>query len=199
MNITYGHTGRFATLSILLFLGISLSGCATIRSGSHYDESAAFDHYRTYSWIADQPLIVGTGEKPPISPLTQKKIVDAIEAELARNGFVLAQNRESADFALSYTVGTRERIESTSYPHAYQGAWGWHLYGRYYYDTEVVHRTYTEGTLGVDVFDGKTKQPVWHGWASKTVSTSDRNNPKPSIEKAVSAIFEGFPPGSKGE
>ncbi len=75
MNITYGHTRRFATLSILLFLGTSLSGCATIKSGSHYDESATYDHYRTYSWIADQPLIVGAGDKPTISPLTEKKIL----------------------------------------------------------------------------------------------------------------------------
>ena len=199
MSTAIDQTRQFATFFTLLILGISLSGCATIKSGSHHDESAAYGHYRTYSWIADQPMIVGTGQKPAVSPLTQRKIVDAIEAELERKGFVHAQNRGSADFALSYTVGTRERIESTSYPNAYQGPWGWHLYGRYYYDTEVVHRSYTEGTLGVDVFDGKTKQPVWHGWASKTVSTSDRTDPAPSIEKAVAAIFADFPPGSKDE
>ncbi len=199
MSMVFDQSKRFAALSILLILGISLSGCATLRSGSHYDQSATYDHYRTFSWIADQPLIVGTGDGPPISPLSQKKIVTAIEAELTRKGFVYTPNRESADFALSYTVGTRERIESTSYPSAYQGPWGWHLYGRYYYDTEVVHRTYTEGTLGVDVFDGRTKQPVWHGWASKTISTSDRKDPAPSIEKAVTAIFKDFPPGTKGE
>ncbi len=74
---------------------------------------------------------------------------------------------DQADFVVAYTVGTREKIVSTSYPTTYQGDWGWHLYGRYYYQTEVEHRTYTEGTLGIDIFDGKSKEPVWHGWASK--------------------------------
>ncbi len=181
-----------------LLLGLSLSGCATIQSGSHHDESATFDGYRTFSWMSEDPMIVGAGEGPPVSPLTQKKIVNAIDGELTRKGFVYTASREAADFVLSYTVGTRERIEASSYPSAYRGSWGWHLYGRYYYETEYVHRTYTEGTLGVDIFDGKTKQPVWHGWASKTISTSDRKNPAPSIDKAVMAIFEDFPPGTKG-
>ncbi len=191
VNATRKHRLR---LALFLLLGLFLNGCATMTSGSHHDETASFDRYRSFSWIGDEPLIVGAGDSLPVSPLTQKKIVDAIEGELTRKGFVYTANRETADFVLSYTVGTRERIEATSYPSAYQGTWGWHLYGRYYYETEVVHRTYTEGTLGVDVFDGKTKQPVWHGWASKTISTSDRKDPSPSIEKAVSALFAQFPP-----
>jgi len=184
-------TSRFA---ILALLGLFLSGCATINSGSHHDESVSFDRYRTFSWIADQPLIVGSGERSSASPLTQKKIADAITGELTRKGFVYTANPETADFVLSYTVGTRDRIEVTSYPGVYQGAWGGRLYGRYYYDVEVEHRMYTDGTLGVDVFDGKTKQPVWHGWATKTISSADRQDPAPSIDKAVTELFADFPP-----
>ncbi len=177
-----------------LVLSLFLSGCATIKSGSHHDESASFNHYKTFSWIADQPLIVGAGERPGVSPLTQKKIADAIKGELTRKGFVYSANPNTADFVLSYTVGTRDRIEMTSYPSVYQGAWGGRLYGRYYYDMEVEHRMFTDGTLGVDVFDGKTKQPVWHGWATKTISVSDRQDPAPAIDKAVAALFGNFPP-----
>ena len=187
---TRDHSLRFTTF---LLLGLMLSGCATIKTGSHHDEAASFEGYRTFTWIADNPMIVGQGDSPSVSPLTQKKIVDAIEEELTRKGFILTNNRDNADFALAYTVGTRERIEATSYPTAYRGAWGWHLYGRYYYETEVVHRMYTDGTLGVDVFDGKTKQPVWHGWATKTISASDRQDPSPSIDKAVTAPFSSRP------
>lgn len=187
---------RLRILVALLSLGLILSGCATIKTGSHFDEAATFDGYRTFSWISDDPMIVGAGEGPFVSPLTQKKIVNAIAGELTRKGFVYTANRDKADFVLSYTVGTRERIEASSYPSAYQGAWGWHLYGRYYYETEVVHRMYTEGTLGVDIFDGKTKQPVWHGWATKTISSADRQDPTPSINKAVAGLFAAFPPTS---
>ena len=180
-----------------LLLTLLLSSCATIKTGSHRDETASFEGYRTFSWIAENPIIVGQGASASISPLTQKKIMDTIVGELTRKGFMYTQNRNEADFVLAYTVGTRERIEATSYPSAYRGAWGWHLYGRHYYDIEVEHRMYTEGTLGVDVFDGKTKQPVWHGWASKTISTSDRQDPAPSIAKAVTALFANYPPGGR--
>lgn len=178
----------------LILLGLSLSGCATIQTGSHHDETASFENYRTFSWIADNPMIVGAGESAFASPLTQKKIASTIAAELTRKGFVYTADRDAADFVVAYTVGTRNRIEAHSYPVGYQGTWGWHLYGRYYYDTEVVHSMYTEGTLGVDIFDGKTRQPVWHGWATKTISKADRQNPAPSIDKAVAGLFAIFPP-----
>jgi hypothetical protein len=183
-------------ITILVLGTLVLSGCATIRTGSHQDESAAFSDYSTFAWIADNPLILGAERKPPISPLTQKKIVQAIKSELSRKGFTYTADADQADFVVSYTVGTREKIDETSYPVAYRGPWGWHMYGRYYYRTEVVHRTYTEGTLGIDIFDGKTKQPVWHGWASKTVTGADREDPSPAIRKAVAAIIKRFPPGN---
>lgn len=180
------------SVAIILLSAVLLTGCTTIRTGAHKDESVSFSQYKTFAWIADDPLIQGAGQQTRISPLSRKKIVQAIKQELNAKGFTHLPNADQADFVVSYTVGTRERIDVTSYPHAYRGDWGWHLYGRDYYRTEVVHRSYTEGTLGIDIFDGATKQPVWHGWASKTISSADRENPSPSIQKAVAAIMERF-------
>jgi len=179
---------------VILATGAILSGCATIKSGSHHDESVAFTDYSTFTWIAENPLILGAGDQPSISPLSQKKIVQAIENELSRKGFTYTADADDADFVVSYTVGTRERIDERSYPVAYRGIWDWHKYGRYYYQTEVVHRVYTEGTLGIDIFDGRSKQPVWHGWARKSVASADRDDPAPVIKKAVAAIIKRFPP-----
>ncbi len=183
------------SIATLVFAAL-LSSCVTIKTGSHHDESATFADYSTFAWIADNPLILGTGDRSTISPLSQKKIVQAIEDELSLKGFTYIADPDEADFVVSYTVGTREKIDETSYPVAYRGIWGWHMYGHYYYQTEVVHRKYTEGTLGIDVFDGNTKQPVWHGWASKSVTSADREDPSPVIQKAVAAIIKRFPPGN---
>lgn len=194
MNNTTRLLARWQLLAAIATLSLLLGACATVKTGSHSDENASFTHYQSFSWISVDPLITGAGGGPAISELTKKKIVSAVETELRGKGFTQAASRDSADFVLSYTIGTRERIEASSYPSPYRGAWGWHLYGRYYFDTEVVHRMYTEGTLGIDIFDGKTKQPVWHGWATKTISTSDRRDPTESINEAVRALFAGFPP-----
>jgi hypothetical protein len=195
--ITISRTiGRGRAVAALIFAGAFLSGCSTMESGAHHDELASFANYQTFAWVTDNPLILGDGEQSSISPLARKEIIRSIEDELSRKGFSYVENREQADFVLAYTVGTREKIVATSYPTAYRGAWGWHLYGHYYYQTEVVHRTYTEGTLGIDIFDGRTKEPVWHGWASKTVTSADRENPTPAIQEAVAEIIKRFPPAN---
>lgn len=194
MNRVRSINPRWRTVAAILIFGALLSACATVRSGAHHDESVSFDNYQSFAWIAENPLIVGDGDRTTISPLTRKTIAQSIEEELVRKGFRFVENPEQADFVVAYTVGTREKIVSTSYPSAYGGPWGWHMYGHYYYQTEVVHRSYTEGTLGIDIFDGKSKQPVWHGWASKSVTSADRNNPSPVIQDAVAAIIKRFPP-----
>ena len=194
MNINNVFKSRLQTVVVLILVGAFLSGCATIRSGAHHDESASFDDYQSFAWIADDPLILGGGSDQPISALAKKEITQSIENELIAKGFVYQQDPDQADFVVAYTVGTRDRIVATSYPMAYRGVWGWHLYGSYYYQTEVEHRTYTEGTLGIDIFDGKSNEPVWHGWASKSVTSADRNDPSPAILKAVAAIIKRFPP-----
>jgi hypothetical protein len=194
MNTASASNRNWRTYGALILIGAFVTGCATVKSGAHHDEFASFGNYQSFAWIADKPLILGDGDQPSISPLAEKKIVQAINDELTGKGFTYSENPDQADFVVAYTVGTREKIVATSYPTAYRGRWGWHLYGRYYYQTEVVHRTYTEGTLGIDIFDGKTKKPVWHGWASKTVTSADRNDPSPAIEEAVAEIIKRFPP-----
>ncbi len=194
MNIVNVFNLRWQNLVTVFLLGVFLTGCATVKSGAHHDELASFDDYQSFAWIADNPLILGDSDQPPISPLARKEIVQSIKDELTGKGFNYLQNADQADFVVAYTVGTREKIVATSYPTTYRGAWGWHLYGHYYYRTEVEHRTYTEGTLGIDIFDGKSKEPVWHGWASKSVTSADRNDPSPAIQKAVAAIIKRFPP-----
>ena len=186
-----GRKSKIVTTALLV--GVLLTGCATIKVGHHQDESVSLDFYQSFSWITDDPLILGAGDGAKISPLAKKKIVDSIAATIRDKGYTYTADRSKADFIVSYTIGTREKIDASSYPHDYTGEWSWHLHGRGYYSTEVVHRYYTEGTLGIDIFDGKTKEPVWHGWASKTISSSDRADPSPAIKKAVEGVLALFP------
>jgi hypothetical protein len=179
----------FGLLSI-----IALQGCETIDSGSHYDETNNFGEYETFSWIDDKPFIQGEGRTAvPVSPLTQTKIERAIQAELEQKGYSFAEDRDDADFVIAYTVGTRDEITVDSYPYPYRGAWGWHVYGSRYHVREYREHAYTRGTLSVDIFDGESSRPVWHGWAEKTITESDREDPSDSIVKAVAQLFQEFP------
>ena len=185
---------RLQTANSLLFLVLAglLGGCATINTGSHFDETANFGAYKSFSWIDDEPLI-SMDSSIPVSPLAQSMVESAIKNELMAKGYTFAENRDNADFAVGYTIGTRENIRVESYPAHYRGYWGWHVPYSYYYYRDFSAHSYTQGTLAVDIFDNDTGKPVWHGWAEKTVSRSDREDPGPAIKQGVRKLFESFP------
>lgn len=182
---------RITGIFLLLLLASFLSSCETIRANSHFDETTNFDAYQSFSWIDDAPYISAQNSFP-VSPLTQSMIKSEIQKRLEQMGYAYMDNRADADFVVAYTIGTRNEFRVDSYPGHYRGNWGWHVPYSYYYHDYTVH-TYTKGTLGVDIFDNESGKPVWHGWAEKTVTDSDRDDPGPAIEEGVAKLFETFP------
>jgi len=51
------------------------------------------------------------------------------------------------------------------------------------------------GTLVIDLFDTKTKQLIWRGTASDTLSNNSNKNIE-NLNKGVEKLFKKFPPGS---
>lgn len=186
------HDQRFPGTMLLLICASLLSGCATITTGSHFDEAADVRSYQSFSWIEDDPLI-SVDSTIPVSALAKSMINAAIRDELTEKGYTFVEDRDAADFVVAYTIGTRENIRIDAYPVEYRGRWGWHVPYSYYDYREVSAHSYTKGTLSVDVFDNDSRKPVWHGWAEKTVTQSDREDPGPSINEGVNLLFESFP------
>ena len=156
-----------------------------------YDREADFSGYKTYNWISDDPLIVPAGRTPAISPLNTRRILTAIEMELDRKGYARVAAGDTADFAVAFTVGTRERIDIDSYPRGYRGPWYWRPS---YWNGGIHAITYEEGMLAIDIFDVSTRQPVWHGSTRKVITQRDVDYPAPVIREAVAAILAKFPP-----
>jgi hypothetical protein len=179
------------TIALIAWVGL-VGACATISTGSHYDETNNFGLYETFSWIDENPYI-NDASSVRVDPLTQSKIQNAIQDKLEQKGYSFVEDRDNADFVLAYVVGTREKIRISSYPVGYRGSWGWHVHGSHYYVHEYTQHSYTEGTLSIDIFDGKTKQPVWHGWAEKSITESDRKDPSAIIKEGVAKLLESFP------
>ena len=174
---------------------LMLAACATngLRAQSDHDPAQDFSRYRTYAWIADEPLVTPRGQPVEVSPLNRQRIVSAVESELTGKGFRKTNEPASADFVVSYTVGARDRLDVASYPTVYGGPWRW---GYPYFGPEVDVRMYTEGTLSIDIFDGHSHQPVWHGWGSKRLTERDIKRAAELIPPAVRQILGAFPPGS---
>jgi hypothetical protein len=190
------HNKILGALAALLLL----SGCAsTFKASFDHDPANDFSGYKTFSWLPN-PMKVGqtTG---PVSPLLEPRITSAVEDALGAKGYEYITDHEKADFALSFTVGSRDEIKVDSYPsmsagyygRGYPAGWGWG--GAYYgIGTETTVRQYTKGMLAIDVFDVKAHRPVWHGVATKNISQSDRDDIRETVNAAVAAIMAGFPP-----
>jgi len=183
---------------VLTLAAIALFGCAsTFQATYDHDPSVDFTTYKTYAWISDKPMTVAHTERI-VSPLLEPRIMAAIEDALNAKGFSKAADRDSADFALAFTVGSREEIKVDTYPSMY-GGWGYpgRWGGAYYgmgYGTDTTVRQYQKGMLAVDIFDVAEHRPVWHSVATKSINDSDRKQMDATIRAAVAAIFEGFPP-----
>jgi len=168
-------------------LATVLAGCASAPTVStDHDPAANFSAFQTYFWLK-QP--------EGVNPLAQQRIVSGIDARLAGKGWRQVPQTE-ADVALVANVASHQEQDLDT---MYTGMGGWG-YGGWGYGVGMGSsttrvRTYTIGTLVVDMFDAKTKRAVWRGTASGTVSEKPEENQR-NIETALDRMFTSFPPGS---
>ena len=178
-----------AGLLVPALAALALIGCATLQVGSDYDKSVSFANYHAFALMQRE-------HKDTDNPLVPVRAEDAIRDELTRRGYQLVSDPASADFVVDFTIGSQERTQVTSYPYPYAGPWwgGGYWWGGPYWGGGIDTYTYQEGTLSIDVFDGHTHRPVWHGWAKKTLSQSDIEHSEGPIKQAVAQVLGKFPP-----
>jgi len=148
----------------------------------------------TFAWLKDDYLLESSKES---NPIIAAKVARAIEAEMKRRGYKQVEDPEEADLTISFTVGSREEIDIRSFPVTYGAGFGWGgpYYGRrgaVFVGTETRAITYDEGKLAIDIFDVASKQPVWHGVATKQITSSDRENSDALIKETVKRILAEF-------
>ncbi|NEX91883.1 DUF4136 domain-containing protein [Caulobacter sp. 17J65-9] len=165
-----------------LAAALTLGACATGPSiHADYDRSVDFSSFHTFSLASDTP-------QPGAPPLTWQRVSDAINRTLQARGFTRS---DTPDFAVGFTLGKRDRIETWNYGPYYAGwgQWGGGPWG----PSQTQVRTITEGTLTIDVFDAKTRRPVWSGTATQRLSGPVS---QAEIDAAVTSVLAKFPPGS---
>jgi hypothetical protein len=167
-----------------------LAACTTLRVGSDHDPAASFSSYHTYVWM---PPHTNAYESP--NPLVVQRAHDAIQDALSAKGYQRVDNAAQADFVVDFTIGSRERTDIESYPAPYAGPWfRSYWWGAPYWGSEVNVHQYREGTISIDIFDGRSHRPVWHGWARKELTRADLEHSAGSIREAVDSVLAQFPP-----
>lgn len=174
-------------IQLIVVLALScFSGCSSISVSSDYRDSTGFTTLRTFSWILKTPE--GDIDLGGINQLVRERIQDAIAAELANKGYIeiIAGN---SDFYVTYFVRTEERIrvENMGGPFI-RPYWGMGMgYAEVY--------QYEEGTLIIDLLDGKKQNIIWRGVAKGVVDWKGTTGGQTGmINEAVQKVLAQFPP-----
>lgn len=163
---------------------LALTACETTpRVTTDYDPAASFSGYRTFEW-ANQSAPAGG------NPLLFERVKTSVERALAAKSFTPSS---TPDFAVGVTIGARDRVETTNWgPYRYPGYGRAFGYGWAYPYSNVDVQTVTDGTISIDIFDARTRKPVWHGRATKEITGSKVD--QALIDQAVDAALASFPP-----
>jgi hypothetical protein len=122
-------------------------------------------------------------------PLLVDRIKSAVNSSLAARG--LTQVDSGGDLTINAMAITKnQQTLNTFYDGGFRG-WRWGGFGNSTTTTE----TYKVGTLVVDLFDTQSKELVWRGSSSDTLSNNSDKNIK-NLNKGVEKMFKKFPPES---
>jgi hypothetical protein len=164
----------------MLFLLAGTSSAQQVKTD--YDRSANFGQYKTYSWKQ-----VKTKD-----PLSVDRIKNAVNTALAAKGWT--QVNSGGDVSVVAMEMTQNQQTLNTYYDGFGGGWRWRGFGGLGEATTTTE-TYKVGTLVVDLFDAKTKQLIWRGDSSDTLSNNSNKNIQ-NLDKDVEKMFKQFPAGS---
>ena len=167
-------------LGVALVMLLATSALAQ-KVTTDFAKDVDFRQYKTFMWIK---------EPKPTNPLVRQRIIDDVNAALEARGMKLVA--ADADLAIAGHAATRMERSLDTFYDGFGGGWRWR--GGFGSATTRVN-TYEVGTLVIDVFDAKTKEAVWRGTSSRTLSDNPEKNTE-NLNKAVVKLFKDFPPST---
>jgi uncharacterized protein DUF4136 len=175
-----------------------LAACSSLRVTSDVNKSLAGTmKCQSFDWAGSFHGSSDSLRSTIANPVNESRLRAAIQSNLSTVGVQPAT--QNPDCLVGYGIGARNVVDGYPYgPYGYGGfgwggglgwrhgwyggAWGW--------DYPYV---YQEGVIGVDIFDGKSKQALWHASVDQNLvgATGDKADKK--IKDAVAAIFTKYP------
>lgn len=145
-----------------------------------YDRNANFSQYKTYSWSKVQTK----------DPLLVDRIKSAVNSALGAKG--LTQVDSGGDISIVAMEMTKNQQTLNTFYDGGFGGWRWGGFG----DATTTTETYKVGTLVIDLFDTRSKELLFRGSSSDTLSNNSDKNIK-NLDKGVTKMFKHFPPEAK--
>ena len=167
----------------LVLLILILCSCSTIRTSFEYDNQVDFTEYKTFGFSEDS-------EKLPVNELVRKRIFAAISKNLVTKGYLASDN---PDVLIDLQIHTEDKQQTSATTMNVGGSYGRRWGFRSGVSTTQFHtRTYTIGTLFIDIVDMGTETLVWSGQGTSTVTK--KTIPQEKMEAGINKILANYPP-----
>lgn len=173
-------------------LGLSLAACTSLPVITDANPNMSVSNCHTYAFAqehvanAGQPAAYG-------NPLNAERLRVAIASNLAAKG-ILPADHGAAECVVGYAMGTRQVFDD--YYAGFGAGWGYGwgrrggFYGGWGWDGPYVR---DETRIAVDIFDAKSRTPIWHASVSQTYGDLTGPNAEARISAGAAAIFAKFP------
>lgn len=173
-------------------LGLSLAACTSLPVITDANPAMSVSNCHTYTFAsehvanANQPAAYG-------NPLNAERLRVAIASNLAAKGIQPAPPG-IAECVVGYAMGSRQVFND--YYAGFGGGWGYGwgrrggFYGGWGWDGPYVR---DETRIAVDLFDAKSRTPIWHASVSQSAGDLTGPDAEAKISAGTAAIFAKFP------
>jgi hypothetical protein len=188
-----------SVIQTLLVAGtvMALEACTALPVKTDYNPNMSVANCHSYVF-ANEHVAQNDQQSAFGNPINAQRLREAIEANMAAKGIPLAADHKSAECVVGYAMGTRQVFND--YYGDFGIGWGWGggwrrggWGGGFGYDGPVA---YDETRISIDLFDAKSRTPIWHASVSQSVSDLTGPNAVQRINTATAAIFTKFPVGA---
>jgi hypothetical protein len=175
---------------------VALEACTALPVKTDYNPNMSVASCHSYVF-ANEHVAQSDQQSAFGNPINAQRLREAIEANMAAKGIPLATDHKAAECVVGYAMGTRQVFND--YYGDFGVGWGWGggwrrggWGGGFGYDGPVA---YDETRISIDLFDAKSRTPIWHASVSQSVSDLTGPNAVQRINTATAAIFTKFPVG----
>jgi Domain of unknown function (DUF4136) len=179
-------------VSVAGALGVGLAACSSLPVTTDANPNMSVSSCHTYAFAnehvanSDHPAAYG-------NPLNAQRLREAVAVNLAAKGIQPA-DPATAQCMVGYAIGSRQVFNDY---YAGFGGWGYGgwgrrggFYGGWGWDGPSVS---DETRIAIDIFDAKSRTPIWHASVSQNVSNLTGPNAEAKISQGTAAIFAKFP------
>jgi hypothetical protein len=147
-----------------------------------YDKDFDFSSIHTYTWKDDPKTSLSQD-----NPYFHDRIIEVVDSRLYRGGAKKVESDPDVYIAYRVSTTTDLSLDCGYFGYTYPGGWYWDPYWNSVWATPNMPssgRTYTHGTMLIEIWTAATKQLIWRGSTVASV-TDDYDKMSNRIFKAI--------------